>query len=246
MKAGSVFSVIAAVLVLGAGPAQAQSGDFKHMGEVYLMGASMSGTVGVGQVSTEIDVPSSTIFSNLKFAVLADYRGEAKTWAVQVDVVYMNLGAAGSTDGGRISADVGAEEFIGELVGAYRLSDSFEVLGGGRYTNLSTTATTYGPLATREVKGSKGWFDPVIGAQAFFPLSKDFQMQLRGDIGGFGVGCKFTWQAIARVNWQASKSFRVGIGYRLLDQDYESGSGSDFVKWDVLTQGPMMAAGITF
>jgi len=69
--------------------AAAQSGRFENMAEIYLMGAGMSGTVGVGSATADIDVPSSKIFDNLKFAVLADYRGQAPTWAVSADVVYI-------------------------------------------------------------------------------------------------------------------------------------------------------------
>jgi hypothetical protein len=233
-------------LAMAALPAAAQSGGFKNTVEAYLMGASMAGTVGAGPVSTDIDVPSSTIFGNLKFAALLDYRGEAAKWAVAADVVYMNLGKAGTSDGGRVSADVGAEEFIVDLVGAYRISRSFEVLAGGRYTGLNSTMTLYGPLNTREAKVNKSWVDPVVGAQAFLPLSETFQLHLRGDIGGFDLGCKFTWQAVVRVNWQVSPLIRLGLGYRWLDQDYESGSGSDYFRWSVLTQGPLVAAGVTF
>jgi hypothetical protein len=233
-------------LALLSGRASAQSNTFQNTFEAYLMGASMSGTVGAGPISTEIDVPSSAIFENLKFGALLDYRGEAPTWAVVADVVYMNLGKAGTSDGGRVSVDVGAEEFIVDLVGAYRVSKAFEVLGGLRYTALSTTMTLYGPLDTREAKVDKSWVDPVVGGQAFLPLSDAFQLQLRGDIGGFGVGCTFTWQATVRVNWQVSRTVRVGIGYRWLDQDYETGSGSDTFKWNVLSQGPLVAAGLKF
>ena len=77
-------------------------------------------------------------------------------------------------------------------------------------------------------------------------MAKALQLQLRGDIGGFGVGCDLTWQATARVNWQVSHVFRLGLGYRWLDQDYESGTGSDTFTWNVLTQGPLVAAGVTF
>jgi hypothetical protein len=48
------------------------------------------------------------------------------------------------------------------------------------------------------------------------------------------------------VNWQVSRTVRVGIGYRWLDQDYESGSGSDTFRWNVLSQGPLVAAGLKF
>ena len=237
---------LALSFALGARSASAQTEGFRHTIEAYLMGASMSGTVGVGSLETQIDVPSSSIFENLKFAALVDYRGEAPTWAVAADVVYMNLGKAGSSDGGRVAADVGAEELIVDLAWALRFSKSYEVLLGARYTGLKTTATLTGPQGVREAKANQGWVDPVVGMQAFLPLSKALQLQVRGDVGGFGIGCDFTWQATARLNWQLSRTFRLGVGYRWLDQDYETGTGGDSFKWDVQTQGPLIAAGVTF
>lgn len=233
-------------LALLAHPAAAQENGFRNTAQVYLMAPSMAGTVGVGPLGTEIEVPSSKIFANLKFAVLADYRGEAPKWALAADFVYMNLGGSGTTSGGLTSADVGVEEFIVDLAGAWRLSKSFELLAGGRYTHLRTTVTLTSPLNTRDAGLDEDFFDPIVGAQAFLPLSKVLQLQLRGDVGGFGVGCKFTWQATARLNWQVSRAVRLGLGYRWLDQDFETGSGTDYFKWDVLTQGPLIAAGVTF
>ncbi len=233
-------------LVLGANPAAAQEEGFRNSIEAYLMGVSMSGTVGMGPLGTDIDVPPSTIFENLKFAALVDYRGEAPRWAVAADLVYMKIGAAGTGDRGVASADVGVEEFVFDLVGAYRFSSSFEAIAGARYTGLRTTVALTTPRTYREATVSKGWIDPVVGAQAFLPLSRAVQLQLRGDIGGFGVGCSFTWSALARVNWQVSRTVRLGLGYRWLDQDYETGSGSDYFRWKVLTQGPLVAAGVTF
>ena len=244
----SVLVAAAAALsvAFAAHPAAAQDVAFRNTAGIYLMAPSMSGTVGVGPLGTEIDVPSSRIFENLKFAVLADYRGEARTWAVLADVVYMNLGGSGTGSRDRASADVGVEEFIVDVAGAYRISKAFELLAGGRYTRLRTTVTLTTPLSTRDAKVDEDWFDPFVGAQAVLPLSKAFQLQLRGDVGGFGVGCKFTWQAMVRVNWQASPVVRLGLGYRWLDQDFETGSGIDYFRWNVLTQGPLIAAGVTF
>lgn len=240
--AGAAFLALA----LAAPLAVAQPDPPRNVLDVYLMGAGMSGTVGVGPLSTNIDVPASEVFNNLKFAVLLDYRRESPKWALSADILYVNLGADGTGEGGKTSANLGVEEFIGDLVGSYRISPVFEVLAGGRYTSLATKATLYGPLATREAKLDESWFDPVVGAQALVPLSKPLLLQLRGDIGGFGVGCTFTWQAIVRLNWQVSRVMRVGVGYRWLDQDYETGSGNDYFKWNVLTQGPLVAVGARF
>ena len=189
----------------------------------------ISGTVDVGRLGTEIDVPASDILDHLKFAALVDYRGEAPKWAVMADIVYMNVGGSGTGSNGLGSADLGVEEFIVDVDGAWRISKSFEALVGGRYTRLSTKVTLTSPVNTREAKLVQDWFDPIVGAQAFLPLSRAFQLQLRGDVGGFHVGSNFTWQAIARVNWQVScavtpgnrlpvarPGLRDGLGERLL------------------------------
>jgi hypothetical protein len=244
--ASLVAAAVSLACTLLAQPVAAQSDGFRHTLELYLMGPSMSGTVGMGALESEIDVPSSTIFDNLEFAVLADYRGESDTWAVLADVVVMNLGANGTGSAGRGAADVDVDELIVEIDGVYRISSSFELLAGARYTGLRTRVELTTPELDREAEVSEGWVDPIVGAQAFVPIGKAFQLQLRGDIGGFGVGCDFTWQATARVNWQVSRVVRLGLGYRWLDQDYESGSGSDAFTWNVLTQGPLLAAGVTF
>jgi hypothetical protein len=241
-----VGAAAALALALVAQPVAAQSGGFSHTLELYLMGPTMSGSVGLGQLESEIDIPSSSIFGNLEFAALAAYRGESEKWAVLADAVVMNLGASGTGSGGVGAADVDVDEHIFELAGAYRISSSFETLAGLRYTDLSTTVGLTTPGAERDAEASEGWFDPFVGAQAFVPLAQAFQLQVRGDVGGFGVGCDLTWQAMARVNWQASRTVRLGLGYRWLDQDYETGSGNDAFAWNILIQGPMLAAAVTF
>lgn len=240
------FRAAALACALTAAPALAQEDAFRNSAEVYLMGASMSGTVGIGPLGTEIDVPAEKVLENLKFAVLADYRGEAPKWAVSADVIYMNVGGSGTGTNGVVSADLGVEEFLFELDGSWRLSKSFELLAGGRYTHMRTEASVTGPAHARAATVDADFFDPIVGAQAFLPLSRTLQLQLRGDVGGFGVGCDFTWQAVVRLNWQVSRVVRIGAGYRWLDQDFEKGSGVDYFKWDVLTQGPLLAVGATF
>lgn len=242
------FEACAIVVALGllASPAVAQQASFQQSVEVYFMGASMAGTVGLGPLESEIDVPTSAILENLDFAVLADYRGVGPRWGVQADVVYMALGQDGTGSLGAVSAHVGAKELIVEFDAVYRLSERFELLGGLRYSGLKTEVRWYGALETREETVKEEWLDPVVGVQGFLPLSKALELQLRGDIGGFGVGCDFTWQALARLNWQASSALRLGVGYRLLDQDYESGDGPDAFAWDVLQQGPIVALGLRF
>ncbi|MCK6592011.1 MAG: hypothetical protein L6Q76_31045, partial [Polyangiaceae bacterium] len=74
------------------------------------------------------------------------------------------------------------------------------------------------PRETQEESVDRGWLHPVAGAQLFLPLSRSLEIQLRVAAGGFGAGRDFTRQALARLNWQASKALQPGVGYRALDQ----------------------------
>ena len=149
------------VLALAAPVASAQSTGLKHTVEAYFMGAAMSGTMGAGPVTGEIDVPASDVFENLQFGALADYRGEAPKWAVSADVVYMGLGATGTGDGGRATAEVDMDEWMVEASGSYRISPVFEVVGGARYTSLSTKIELRKPQAVSTSSASADWVDPL-------------------------------------------------------------------------------------
>jgi len=57
---------------------------------------------------------------------------------------------------------------------------------------------------------------------------------------GFGVGSDFAWQALGVVEWQPFQYASFLAGYRILDMDYEEGSGADYFRYDVSTAGPML------
>ena len=45
--------------------------------------------------------------------------------------------------------------------------------------------------------GSVDWVDPVVGGRIRYNLVPGQDFILRGDVGGFGVGSQFTWNALA-------------------------------------------------
>jgi len=235
--------VASLAFALAAPAASAQSTAFTHTVEGYFMGASMTGTAGAGPVTGDVNLTSSKIFENLQFGAMADYRGEAPKWAVTADVIYMGLGATGTGDGGRATAEVDMDEWLVEATGSYRFSPVFEAVGGVRYTSLKTAIELRKPLETTTTKASADWVDPLVGARLALPLSEAFAFTFRGMIGGFGVGCDFTWDVDARLKWHVSKSVGLSVGYRYLDQDYEKDGG---FKWDVVSQGPLAGASLTF
>jgi hypothetical protein len=224
------------VLALAAQVAPAQSTALTHSVEDCFMGASMTGTAGAGPVTGDVNLTSSKIFENLQFGTMANYRGEAPKWAVAADVVYMGLGATGTGDGGRATAEVDMDEWLVEATGSYRLSPDFEAVGGARYTSLKTAIELRSPQETTKTKASADWVDPNVGARLAAPLSEAFVFVFRGMLGGFGVGCDLTSDVDARLKRHAAKAVDLSVGYRYLDQNHEKDGG---FRWDVVSQGPL-------
>jgi opacity protein-like surface antigen len=118
-----------------------------------------------------------------------------------------------------------------------------------RYTQLDTdlnlAATTGTPLlpdGSRSISGTENWWDPVIGARVLVPLADAWTLVGYADIGGFGAGSDLTYQLLAGVNWQFSRSVAAKAGYRFLYQDYKNGG---FV-WDMKASGFYLGAGFRF
>jgi hypothetical protein len=248
MKTDGRFVLLLAGPLLLAGSAHAQTDGWKNTAEVYFQGAGMSGSVGVGPLETHVSATFSQILDNLQFGAMANYRGESPTFAVTADVAFFALGTTVTRPAaGFLTAKVDADEWLVTATAAYRASKTVDVLAGLRLTSLTDTLVlTPNVGAARTAKLTKTWVDPILGVRVKEPIGKGWSLEAYGDLGGFGVGSNFTWMLQGRLNWQASKAFRLGIGYRWLDQDYESGSGSDHFKWNVLTQGPIVAAGVKF
>lgn len=89
---------------------------------------------------------------------------------------------------------------------------------------------------------NEDWVDPVLAARAIVRVSGPWSLTLAGDIGGFDVGSKLTYEVVGLVNYRWSDSWTFHTGYRLLSVDYENG---DFL-YDVRQHGPMLAATYKF
>jgi hypothetical protein len=210
----------------------------------YLLGAAMDGTVGVKGQEVTLDVPFSDILSNLHFGGMVYFAMKDESWFLSSQLVYMNLKQDQDVAGGTATATV--KETLVELVGGYRVTHELTFLAGLRLVDLYSDLHYHGPHTEFGGAASKTWVDPFVGAQLDAPLSEDWWLDLRGDIGGFSVGSKLAWQAWALVGYRASKTTSLFAGVHVLDMDYESGSGSSLFKYDVMTSGPQIGVGFHF
>jgi hypothetical protein len=226
----------------------------------YFWMAGLEGDVGAKGITTHINYSFSDIFAHLDYGGEVHMEGWKGRWGLFFDATYLKL--SGDEDGisralGPVSVDVDMGEWLVEFGGLYRLARwplgkdegrvlSLEALGGGRYWDLSARMDATAPLAGLglRVDKSKDWVDPIIGARLRADLTKKLSFALRGDIGGFGVGSDFTWNASAIFGYHFSPLLSTWLGYRALGVDYESGSGTSKFTFDVTMYGPIV--GVSF
>jgi len=229
--------------------------------------------------TVSIDVDPIEVLEHLERAPWMSYTEARKgPLALYNDLFYANLGidasAARTFGSATLSASLGVdfEQAIIELDGAYEIAKwrsgggsrtAVDILGGARYwyqnmaihLNLGAVGIEPGGLIVHPGRaiarsGSVDWVDPVIGGRIRHQLAPGQELVLRADIGGFGAGSEFSWNALAAYSWQIAVcegvTYSGVLGYRALDVDYEQGSGLNKYEYDVLMHGPLVGLTVGF
>jgi hypothetical protein len=93
------------------------------------------------------------------------------------------------------------------------------------------------------------WVDPVLGIRLRHRFTPNQEIFLRGDIGGFGLGSQFSWQAVAAYShaWQLT-GYQVAavLGFRALAVNYSQGSGVDAFSMNQVLYGPIIGVSFRF
>jgi hypothetical protein len=214
-----------------------------------------------------------TVLEDLDFAWMSYMQAKRGPLTLFADVIYgdedatdsvitaSSFGGVSATLGAALSADY--RFWIVEAGGMYEIMRwqsrgpaALEMLAGGRYWHqqldvdvaLAGTVNFDGLTVSgnRAIASSGGvsWIDPFLGARMRWQPAPGEEASLRGDIGGFGAGSKFSWQALAAYNWrlctQGALTLDGYVAYRALAVDYEQGSGTDRYVFDVVQHGPVV------
>jgi hypothetical protein len=175
-----------------------------------------------------------------------------------------------------VDADARLRNTIGvvEAGGTYELArwrqsgadDTFtaiDALGALRYWNVSATtgfdvtgAVSSETLGLSRVgsrananTGSIQWIDPVIGFRLRQQVAVGDEFQFRGDIGGFGLGSKFSWQVFGGYSHEfklAGMTFAGVVGYRALSVDFSEGGGNNQRGLNTILHGPVAGISVPF
>ena len=95
--------------------------------------------------------------------------------------------------------------------------------------------------------GDLEWVDPVVGARIRHQIAPGREITIIGDVGGFGAGSEFSWQALATYGFDINcfrQPLHTVIGYRALAVDFSENGRFGTNAIDVVQHGPVL--GVTF
>lgn len=257
---GGLIAALAAAPTLAEEPV---SEDWQYSVVPYLWALSLKGDVTARGEKSAVDVGFDKILENLNFAVMLLGDARKGRWGVFGDVLYAKL--EDDEKDRFLKTNVDLEMAIVSFsayhrLGAWALGSgandtrpklTTDLYVGGRYTDLDVNLKLKGRLdRSKKADAGENWLDPIVGVRTFWQLSPKWIVSVFGDIGGFGVGSDFQWQATGQIGYHFKLAHTydswVQAGYRALHQDYSKGSGSDKFEWDVTLHGPGLAWRINF
>lgn len=255
-RAHSFRTACLSVALLGgaAGSMAAQAADkqpWENTVTLYGWAAAMSGDIGIGPLSANIDVPFSEILDNLKMGAMLNYMGRGETWVTGADFIYMKLGSdLALPSGSTTAAEVKVKQWLFEVDGGYRVLPWMDALIGVRVPVLEAefVPNTDNPTFSGKSK-TESWFAPLIGVRVFVPVTKHMKLIGRGDLGGFQIGgTNTTWQAAGYVNYGFGEHFSASLGYRAINADYATGTQGqqDYFEYAVTSYGGVLGLSYTF
>jgi opacity protein-like surface antigen len=202
------------------------------------------------------DMSPSDLFKTLDFGLMAALEARKGRWAVLLDGMYAKTSDSATVTnlvaGVPVTAGGSANVKLWTLAGAaaYRAVEGkapVDVIGGLRYNrvdldaDLSASALGIVNLTTSPTF-TRHWTDPYVGVRATVPVADRWTLVGYLDAGGFGIGSKNTWQALAGANYRFGNGITAKLGYRYLHTDYDE----DGFRYKSDTRGMYIGAGIDF
>jgi hypothetical protein len=220
--------------------------------EIYLMFPNMNGKSGLGTLpEVDVDANPGDIFDKLQIAAMIYFEMASDRWAFSSDIIYMSLKQDLKTGPVIKSGEASAKQFAWELAGMRRLLPMIDAGIGLRLNSMKmgldfVQNNVGGGTTNKSRSTSETWVDPFIVARLKSDPAQKFIYQLRGDVGGFGLGSDFAWQIQAYAGYRFSKLFQITAGYRVLGMNYDKGSGEDRFLYDMDISGAVVRFGFNF
>jgi hypothetical protein len=245
------------IFILGTatiGGAQAmpkEGGPWQSYIGTYFWVPGVNGVVKVKDLRADLDWEIGESLDNAKFFAAVRYEGFGKNWGIMFDTMTGVMEFDKSIVENSLP---GTQQFTEsfsrtEIAVPYRVSwmvgGAFDMFIGARYNRIGAQLVNEIGNARSFEKKYKDWLDAFIGARVLLPLSREWFLGFRADIGGFGIGLESSDVALngdLSINWQITPLVSLSAGYRASYLKYTN----DNINYDATTHGPWIGVGFSF
>lgn len=232
----------------------------------YLWMMGINGKTAIKGRTANLNVSFGDIWDNLDFAAEVHIEAWRDRFGFFIDTSFAKISLKKDVDlrfDNTLTAKFITKFFLGEFGGFYRAgtwpiggagsktntSLTLDLIGGGRYWYLKNELDITGPLGLNpNISDSQSWFDFIVGGRINLAINKFF-VQVRSDIGGFGLGFSsdISWNIAGYIGYELPwYKITPIIGYRALYDKYSNGSGNNRFLWDAWIYGPQIGVGFQF
>lgn len=204
---GSATTGSTADLGYPAADAPVASSEWTFAFTPYAWLAFMSGRAEVGSTTLDVDLTPGDILRNLDWSEVPIWMSYAELRRGPLsffnDIMWTAVEAADGFERRFVSGQVEVDysQLTVELGAAYSVwsegGGTVDVLAGGRYWRQETDVYLQTDRVALDRSGTVDWVDPFVGARWMQSVAPGQSILVRGDIGGFGAGSDFSWQALA-------------------------------------------------
>lgn len=227
----------------------------------YVWFLSMNGRAGVADKTAHVDQDFSQIWRKLNIAGMVVLEADKGNVGIFLNALYAKLSDSDSQ--GPFSVDVTSRYGlygVGASYTVYRNCFTNACGGSGsmleiapyagvRYTVSDTTVDFSAPMLDISRSKNESWADPILGARLKYAFAKAWLITLAGDLGGTNHSTNYSYNAMGVLGYSPQTFWTnttAYVGYRLLYQHYETGSGAGRFDWSMKLSGPMLGLGISF
>lgn len=227
-------------------PSKEKNWEF-NLTPLYLWMANIEGDSTLGQRNNTTKVEFDEIFDKLEGVFSINFSGIHKSnFGFMLDYMYISVSGDKETKLGP-GLNVGLTTKLLQLAGIYRFGSeqhAFGAVAGIRYYSVEVdVAFARLPIS---LSAKEDLVDPIIGATYKWKIADKWNLNLYGDIGGFGIGSDFTWQALGVINFWPWKHVGFTGGYRALNYQFEEEIAAKPFELELLIHGPILGVSFRF
>jgi hypothetical protein len=226
----------------------------------YLWAINLQGRVAVADQTVHIDQSFNDLLKKLNFGGMLWIDAKNDRFGAFLNVLYTVLSMNDQDNildvnarndflilSTGLSYDLYRHDFINGLFarGTFIITPYL----GFRYTENDTEVKVSLPSIALKAQENQYWTDPIIGARFNFLLNHAWSLILSGDIGGLNTSTQYSYNVMGIIGYHPTVlkfNTTFYLGYRFLDQRYQTGKGVNFFNWDMKIFGPVLGVSITF